>query len=71
LLAADSSVASRDRLRELHRLAAEDATLIPLWQLVDHCVYHRSLVGVGSQPISLYQHVRDWRVSPRLPTGTP
>ncbi len=71
LLGADSSVASRDRLRELHRLAAEDATLIPLWQLVDHCAYHRSLEGVGSQPISLYQHVRDWRVSPRLPTGTP
>ena len=71
LLDADSSVASRDRLRELHRLVAEDATLLPLWQLVDHCAYHRSLEGVGSQPISLYQHVRDWRVSPRLPTGTP
>ncbi len=71
LLESDNSVASRNRLRELHRLAAEDATLLPLWQLVDHFAYHESLAGVGSQPVSLYQHVRSWRPSPRLPTGTP
>ena len=71
LLEADNSVAVRDRLRELHRLAAEDATLVPLWQLVDQFAYHKSLSGVGSQPINLYQHVKDWRPAPRLPAGTP
>lgn len=71
LLEAENSIASRDRLRELHRLAAEDATLLPLWQLVDHFAYHESLAGVGGQPVSLYQNVRQWRPGPRLSMGTP
>lgn len=71
LVAADNSRDSRDRLRELHRLAAEDVTLIPLWQLVDHFAYHRSLAGVGDAPATLYQNLRDWRPTPRLPGGRP
>ncbi len=66
LLSAENSRDSRDRLRELHRLAAEDVTLIPLWQLVDHFAYHRSLQGVGEQAAALYQGVRDWRMTPQL-----
>jgi ABC-type transport system substrate-binding protein len=71
LVAADNSRDSRDRLRELHRLAAEDVTLIPLWQLVDHFAYHRSLAGVGDAPATLYQNLRDWRPTPRLPGASP
>lgn len=69
LLAAENSRDSRDRLRELHRLAAEDVTLIPLWQLVDHYAYHRSLQGVGQQAAALYQGVQDWRSTPQLQSG--
>jgi len=69
LLSAENSRDSRDRLRELHRLAAEDVTLIPLWQLVDHYAYHRSLQGVGEQAGALYQGVRDWRSTPQLQSG--
>jgi ABC-type transport system substrate-binding protein len=71
LLAAENSRESRDRLRELHRLAAEDVTFIPLWQLVDHFAYHRSLEGLGDQAAALYQNVQDWRSTPRLPSGSP
>jgi hypothetical protein len=71
LLAAENSRESRDRLRELHRLAAEDVTLIPLWQLVDHYAYHRSVEGIGEQAAALYQNVQDWRTTPPLPTEAP
>lgn len=70
LLAAENSRESRDRLRELHRLAAEDVTFIPLWQLVDHFAYHRSLTGVSEQAAALYQNVQDWRSTPQLPSGS-
>jgi len=57
----------RSRLREIHRLVVDDATLLPLWQTVNHLAYHKSLTGVGERPLGLYDHVDDWRTEPRLP----
>jgi hypothetical protein len=55
---------ARSRLQELHRLLATDATLLPLWQLVDHFVCHRGVQGVRQQPVVFYQDVERWRVVP-------
>jgi ABC-type transport system substrate-binding protein len=57
----------RARLREIHRLVYDDATLIPLWQMVNHLAYHRSLSGIAERPLQLYDSVENWRIAPRLP----
>ncbi|MFH1919112.1 MAG: ABC transporter substrate-binding protein [Planctomycetota bacterium] len=49
------------RLRHVHRLAHEEVSVVPLWQLTDHFAYHRSLEGVGTGPMSLYQNVEAWQ----------
>jgi len=51
----------RPRLREIHRIAHAEVAVIPLWQLVDHFAHHRSLKGVGTNPVSLYQNVEHWQ----------
>ncbi|MBN2473031.1 MAG: hypothetical protein JXB62_00385 [Pirellulales bacterium] len=50
-----------DRLRAIHRIAHDDVAVVPLWQLPDYFAYHKSLSGVGSQPVLLYQNIEQWR----------
>ena len=50
-----------DKLRQIHRIAHQEVAVVPLWQLTDHFAYHQSLKGVGSRPVSLYQHVEKWQ----------
>ena len=50
------------RLRQIHRLAHQDAAVIPLWQLSDQFAYREELKAVGSEPISLYENVEQWSV---------
>lgn len=49
------------KLRDIHRIAHDDAAVVPLWQLTDHFAYHRSLKGVGSRPVTLYQNIEQWQ----------
>ena len=49
--------------RYIHWLAHGELPVIPLWQLIDHLAYSRSLKGVGSRPVSLYQSVEQWQPS--------
>src|SRR5205085_1468079 len=37
---------ARDKLQQIHQLAHDDLTIIPLWQLVDHLAYHKSVQGL-------------------------
>ena len=57
----------RPKLREIHRIAHNDVAVIPLWQLVDHFAHHKSLRGVGSRPVSLYENVEQWQLSTPTP----
>jgi len=60
----------RPLLRQIHRIAHDDVAIIPLWQLVDHFAYHKSLKGVGVKPVSLYQNVEQWQLTtPALSEG--
>jgi ABC-type transport system substrate-binding protein len=54
----------REKLLNVHRQAHEDLAIIPLWQLIDHFAYHKSLQGVGKRPAMLYQHIESWRAPP-------
>ena len=52
-----------DRLQRIHRIAHDDVSVIPLWQLVDHFAYRKGLAGIGKGPLSLYQNVERWQVN--------
>ncbi len=57
------------RLRRIHRIAHDDVAVVPLWQLTDYFAYHKSIGGIGAQPITLYQNVEQWRPALRYPAG--
>ena len=65
--AADDQQAQQ-KLQELHRLAAAELPVIPLWQLVDHLAWHKSVQGIGERPASLYDNVEEVQVEFRIPT---
>lgn len=56
------------RLQEVHRVAAAELPVIPLWQLVNHFAYHKSVKGVPPRPIGLYQDIENWQVELRVPS---
>jgi len=53
------------RLRYIHWLTQKEVCIVPLWQLIDHFAYQRSLKGAGSRPVSLYQNVERWEPATR------
>lgn len=55
------------RLQTIHRLAAGELPVIPLWQLVDHLAYHKSVAGIAPRPLSLYDDIEQWQVEFRIP----
>jgi peptide/nickel transport system substrate-binding protein len=63
--------AARKKLQQIHRLADDDTAVIPLWQLTEFFAYHRSLNGVGSNPVTLYQNIEQWRGKFRIPAESP
>ncbi len=50
-------------LQEIDRRTAETATVIPLWQIDEYAVVHRSLQGIPARPVSLYQNIQQWQVT--------
>lgn len=54
------------RLKQLHRVLHEDLTLLPLWQVPEYLAVQKNLQGINPGPVSLYQDIEQWRVSPRL-----
>ena len=56
------------RLQEVHRVAAAELPVIPLWQLVNHFAYHKSVKGVPPHPFGLYQDIEHWQVELRVPS---
>ncbi len=51
------------RLHELHRVTYAEMTVLPLWQMVDYFAYRKSLQGVSSRPLTLYETAADWRLA--------
>lgn len=54
------------RLKQLHRVLHEDLTLLPLWQTPEYFAVQKNLQGISAAPVSLYQDIEQWRVTPRL-----
>jgi len=55
----------------VHRVAYDDVSVVPLWQLTEYVAYHKSLRGVGARPATLYQRVEQWQGGLRLPPEAP
>ena len=55
---------SREQLNQLHKIVYDEVAVIPLWQLIDHFAYHPRVQGIGKKPVSLYQSVEQWQISP-------
>jgi hypothetical protein len=56
------------KLQAIHRLAAAELPVIPLWQIAEHLAIHTSVLGVGDRPAALYENVEQWVAEPRIPT---
>lgn len=52
-----------NRLHDLHSTVRAELPVLPLWQLVDSYAYRSDVIGVGQEIVSLYQNVRNWRLS--------
>jgi ABC-type transport system substrate-binding protein len=52
----------RDRLLVLHSISHHELPVLPLWQMVDSFAYRKSLTGMGSNIVSLYQNAGNWRL---------
>jgi hypothetical protein len=63
--------AARKSLREIHQIAFEDTSVVPLWQMTDYFAYHRSLRGLAERPVLLYENVEQWQTAPWLPGDSP
>ncbi|MHC4405538.1 MAG: ABC transporter substrate-binding protein, partial [Planctomycetota bacterium] len=53
----------RSLLKRIHWRAHREVSVVPLYQLTDYFAYHRSLMGVGDEPVSLYQNIEAWQPS--------
>jgi peptide/nickel transport system substrate-binding protein len=57
-----------ERLHEIHRLAANELPVIPLWQIQEHFAYHASAGLTEAPRHSLYDDVEAWQAQLRPAT---
>jgi ABC-type transport system substrate-binding protein len=57
----------REQMRQWHRIAHEEVTVVPLWQLVDHFAVRKNVQGVGVRPDTIYANIEAWQVEPWIP----
>lgn len=62
---ADTWKEIRARLKEIHRIAADELVVLPLYQTVNHYAYRRGAVELGKSVVSLYENVEGWKQNAR------
>jgi ABC-type transport system substrate-binding protein len=53
---------ARRRLWDVHSIVHQDATIIPLWQMVNYYARRNKIRNVGSRPLTIYDNVAVWQV---------
>jgi hypothetical protein len=53
------------RLRDLHRVIHEELTVLPLYQTPEFCAFGPSVTGYDKSPLTFYQRIESWRITPR------
>lgn len=61
---AGSFVEAQSRLFTIHRHVAAQAFLIPLWEVDEYMVFHKTVSGYADRPMSTYQNVERWTLRP-------
>ena len=51
----------------MHRIAHEEVTVVPLWQLSDYFAVRRNVQGVQDRPDVLYANIESWKITPWIP----
>jgi tetratricopeptide (TPR) repeat protein len=49
-------------LRDIHQIAFDETTVLPLWQLTDHYAYRKGIGGIAPSTVTLYQDIEQWKV---------
>jgi tetratricopeptide (TPR) repeat protein len=57
----------REELRQMHRIAHEDVSVVPLWQITDFYAVRKNITGVKPVPDVLYADVENWKLTPWIP----
>ncbi|MBL9123378.1 MAG: hypothetical protein JNG90_07075, partial [Planctomycetaceae bacterium] len=58
---------ARESLHRIHRIAADDVAVLPLWQLGEHLAFRSTVRGIPPRPVVLYQDLEQWQAEPYLP----
>ncbi|MCA9177872.1 MAG: hypothetical protein KDB14_25570 [Planctomycetales bacterium] len=59
------------RLKDIHRAAIQNMTIIPLWQLPEHFAYRVGVHGLQDGVLNLYQDIEQWQLEPLLVEEAP
>ena len=54
----------RDEFAKIHRLTFDHTPMLPLWQIIEHAAVRKGFGGLTGSPITLYEDVDQWRLSP-------
>ncbi len=52
---------ARTRLQHVHEVAYYDLPVVPLWQTVNFFAHRKTLQGIRSAPVTIYQDVASWK----------
>lgn len=58
-------VQARQLLRQIHDQCNAEATVLPLWQLINYYAYRRNVSGLGESQVRLYDNIDRWNLEPR------
>jgi ABC-type transport system substrate-binding protein len=57
----------REQLRQMHRVAHAEVSVVPLWQMADFFAVRTHVKGVGQRPAVLYENIENWQIEPWIP----
>lgn len=56
----------RTNLLDLHRQTDSEVSVLPLWQTVNFLAHRKNVSNIGTAPITLYQNVENWQITPHV-----
>ena len=59
---AGSFAAATEQLHLLHRHLASEGHFIPLWEVDEYMAVHKSVIGMPTEPLGVYQDIEHWTI---------
>ena len=51
-----------DALQRVHQQSANNLSVLPLWQVIDHYAYRKNVFNLGTDIVFLYENLNEWRI---------